>query len=58
MAKTLWERAYEENLRVEEKATGYIADVVEIDGDLWLDDGGDYLVSVQNFSEDDFWIVN
>lgn len=58
MAKSLWERALEEGKKVEEKATGLLADVVESDGDLYLDDGGDYLTSVQNFSEDDFWIVN
>lgn len=58
MDKSLWQRALEENKKVEEKATGFLADVVESDGDLYLDDGGTCLVSVQNFSEDDFWIVN
>lgn len=58
MEKTLWQRALEDGRKVEEKATGIQAEVVESDGDLYLDDGGDYLVSIQNFSEDDFVIAN
>lgn len=56
MEKSLWERALSENKKVKEKSTGYLAEVVESDGDLYLDDGSDYMTSVQNFSEDDFEI--
>jgi hypothetical protein len=56
--KTIWQRAYEEHQMVEEKATGFRADVVMADGGLYLDEGGDFLTPVSEFTEDDFWIVN
>lgn len=56
--KTIWQRAYEEHQKVEEKASGFQADVVMADGELCLDEGGDFLTPVSEFTEDDFWIVN
>lgn len=55
--KTLWQRAFEENLKVEEKVSGIQCDVVNVDGELYLDDG-DVLMSTNNFCQDNFWIVN
>ena len=55
--KTLWQRALEENKKVEEKESGIQAEVVDVDGELYLDDGN-VLMSADYFCEDNFWIVN
>ena len=56
--KSLWQRAKDENLKVEEKATGIQADVIEIGGQLYLDEGLNTVSPVTEFTEDDFCIVN
>lgn len=58
--KTLWERALEEGKRVEEKKTGFQATVVRQDGELYLDEdiSSPFLTPVEEFTEDDFFIVN
>ena len=58
MIKTLWQRAKEEGHKVEEKATGIRAEVIEIGGQLYLDEGLDIVSPTSEFTEDDFWIVN
>lgn len=60
MAKSLWERAFEAGQKVEEKKTGYQAIVVKQDGKLYLDEDPEsiFLTPVEEFTEDDFWIVN
>ena len=55
---TRFEMAKEQGLKVEEKATGVQAAVIEIDGELYLDDGCDFVSPVTSYNEDDFWIVN
>ena len=55
--KTLWQRALEENNKVEEKESGVQAIVVEVNGETYLDDGN-VLMATNNFCQDNFWIVN
>lgn len=56
--KTLWERAFEENKKVEEKRSGIQVKVVKYGKTLYLDEGTDTISPVSEFTEDDFWIVN
>lgn len=57
MGKTLWQRAFEENKKVEEIHTGVQVDVIMVSNELCLDEGGDYVYPVTEFTEDDFCIV-
>lgn len=56
--KTLFERAYEMGLKVEEKATGLQAEVVKKGSTFYLDDGSQFISPITEYTESDFWIVN
>lgn len=58
MADTLWQRAYNEGKKVEEKKSGIQAEVIWFLDELYLDDGSDYISPVTQYTEDDFMIVN
>ena len=55
---TLWQRAFAEGKKVEEKKSGIQAEVIDWGGELYLDEGTSGISPVTEYTEDDFWIVN
>ena len=55
----IWERAFANNMKVREKETGIIAEVVEAfgDGELYLDEGTTGISPVTEYNENDFEIA-